>query len=124
MAETKFFPEKHYAKLTPGRSLRIARELQGVTQAELAEMTGISQPAVSALERDEEQMGIDRAKKLARALRVHPAVLAFPDWDVVRETRRAPPEKRQQVRSRRTLHASKARPSRGRSVAGARSGAR
>src|SRR5580765_5216190 len=105
MAETKFFPEKHYAKLTPGRSLRIARELQGITQAELAEMTGISQPAVSALERDEEQMGIERAKKLARALRVHPAVLAFPDWDVVREASRASSERGRQARPRRSARA-------------------
>ena len=34
-------------------------------------------------------LGIERAEKLARALRVHPAVLLFPQWDVAKESKRA-----------------------------------
>jgi len=29
---------------------------------------------------------VERAKVLARALKVHPAVLVFPSWDVERES--------------------------------------
>ena len=57
------------------------RELQELTQGELAEAAGVSQPVLSNLERDKEALGVERAKKLARALKVHPAVLLFPDWD-------------------------------------------
>jgi hypothetical protein len=31
----------------------------------------------------------DRAEKLARALKVHPAVLLWPNWDVELESKRA-----------------------------------
>lgn len=56
-----------------GQSVRIARELNELSQNELAGLTGIAQSTISAIE-------TDRAKKLARALRVHPAVLLFPGW--------------------------------------------
>lgn len=77
-----FVPAKKYGKLTPGKALKIYRELQGFTQAELAEMSGLKQATISSLEHDRVAMGIDRAKVLAHALKVHPAVLAFADWDV------------------------------------------
>ena len=75
-------PEKTYATLTPGDSLRVVRELQEMTQTELAERTGIPQGTISALERGAKTLGADRAAKLAVALAVHPAVLLFPDWKV------------------------------------------
>ena len=58
------------------------RELQGLTQSELAELTGIPQSNISALESGTRQMGRERALVLAKALHVHPAVLLFPDFDM------------------------------------------
>lgn len=79
MAE-KTYREKHYAKLTPGKSVRMLRELHDMTQAELAKRAGLTQGTVSAIESGAKAVGIERAKRLAKALRVHPAVIAFPDW--------------------------------------------
>ena len=69
-----------------GDSVRILRELQELSQNELAELTGIPQSTISAIERDRVNLGVERAKVLARALRCHPAVLVFPGWDVERES--------------------------------------
>ena len=74
-------PAKFRGKLTPGKALRIYREANGLTQGELAKRTGITQNAVSALENDRSALGVDRAKVLARVLKVHPANLAFAGWD-------------------------------------------
>jgi transcriptional regulator with XRE-family HTH domain len=65
-----------------GESVRIMRELQELSQNELAAMTGIPQSTLSAIEHDRVKLGVERAKMLARALRCHPAVLVFPGWDV------------------------------------------
>ena len=64
-----------------GESVRIVRELQGLSQNELADLTGIPQSTISAIENDRVQLGVERAKVLARALQCHPAVLVFPGWD-------------------------------------------
>lgn len=68
-----------------GESVRIIRELQGLSQNELASLTGIPQSTLSAIEHDKVKLGVARAKVLARALKCHPAVLVFPGWDVDRE---------------------------------------
>ncbi len=81
LLKSEFVPAKKYGKLTPGKALKIYRELQGLTQAELAKKTGLKQATISSLEHDRVVMGIDRAKTLALALRVHPSTLAFADWD-------------------------------------------
>lgn len=69
-----------------GDSVRVLRELQELSQNDLAQLTGIPQSTISAIERDRVNVGVERAKVLARALRCHPAVLVFPDWDVERES--------------------------------------
>jgi transcriptional regulator with XRE-family HTH domain len=75
----------HRAKKTVdvsvGESVRIIRELQGLSQNELADLTGIPQSTISAIENDRVQLGVERAKALGRALQCHPAVLVFPGWD-------------------------------------------
>ena len=82
----------HYRKarrrieVTVGESVRIIRELQELSQNQLSELSGIPQSTISAIERDRVNIGVDRAKVLARALKVHPAVLVFPGWDVERES--------------------------------------
>lgn len=73
-------PARLRAHMTPGQALRTVRELQGMSQRDLAEASGIAQPVLSAMENGRTTIGTERAKKLARALRVHPAVIVFADW--------------------------------------------
>ena len=77
---------KRQIEVSPGESVRIIRELQELSQNELAGLTGIPQSTISAIERDRVNLGVERAKVLARALQVHPAVLVFPGWDVKHES--------------------------------------
>ena len=77
---------KKRVELSVGESVRIIRELQELSQNELAAATGIPQSTISAIERERVKLGLERAKILARALRVHPVVLVFPGWEVERES--------------------------------------
>jgi len=65
-----------------GESVRIIRELQELSQTELAALTGIPQSTISGIENNRIQIGVERAKVLARALKCHPAVLVFPGWEI------------------------------------------
>lgn len=69
-----------------GESVRILRVLQELSQNDLAKLTGIPQSTLSAIENDRVNLGVERAKILARALKCHPAVLVFPGWDVQQES--------------------------------------
>src|ERR1700730_1283455 len=77
----EFRPAKKRAEVSVGESVRILRELQGLSQNQLAELSGVAQATLSAIENDRVRLGVERAKVLARALRCHPAVLVFPGWD-------------------------------------------
>ncbi|WP_317622908.1 helix-turn-helix transcriptional regulator [Thiohalobacter sp.] len=77
---------KKLVDVSVGESVRILRELQEMSQNELSELTGIPQSTISAIENDRVNLGVERAKVLARALKCHPAVLVFPGWDVRRES--------------------------------------
>ncbi len=68
-----------------GESVKIIRKLQELSQNELASITGIPQSTLSAIEHDKINLGVERAKTLARALQCHPAVLVFPGWDIRHE---------------------------------------
>ena len=68
--------------LTSGDSVRVAREMLGWTQNELSKRTKIPQSTISGIESNSITLGVERAKKLAIALNVHPAVLLFPQWEV------------------------------------------
>lgn len=78
---SQFRPAKKRIDVSVGESLRIVRELQGLSQNELAQRTGIPQTTLSAIENDRVRLGVERAKVLARALKCHPAVLVFPGWE-------------------------------------------
>ena len=69
-----------------GEAVRILRELQEMSQNELAAATSIAQSTISAIENNRIRLGVERAKILAKALRCHPAVLVFPGWDVEKES--------------------------------------
>ena len=77
-----FRPAKKRINVSVGESVRIIRELQELSQNRLAEITGIPQATISAIENDRVTLGVERAKILARALKCHPAVLLFPGWDI------------------------------------------
>jgi transcriptional regulator with XRE-family HTH domain len=82
----RFSPAKARRQLSVGQSVRIARELNELSQNELAGLTGIAQSTISAIETDRVKLGAERAKTLARALKVHPAVLLFPGWRTADES--------------------------------------
>lgn len=69
-------------EVSVGESARILRELQELSQSELSGLTGIPQSTISAIENGRINLGVERAKILARVLKCHPAVLLFPGWDV------------------------------------------
>lgn len=73
---------KNTVEVSVGESVRIIRELQGLSQNQLAELTGIPQSTLSAIENDRVSLGVERAKVIASALRCHPAVLVFPGWEI------------------------------------------
>ena len=73
---------KKQIDVSVGESVRIIRELQEMSQNDLSKATGIPQSTISAIENDRVNLGVERAKQLAKALKCHPAVLVFPGWDV------------------------------------------
>ena len=82
MVRSGFRKAQKLVDVSVGESVRIIRELQEFSQNELAELSGIPQSTISAIENDRVSLGVERAKVLARALRCHPAVLVFPGWEV------------------------------------------
>lgn len=80
-----FTKAKKTVEVSVGDSVRILRELQELSQNELASLSGIPQSTLSAIEHDKVKLGVERAKMLARALKCHPSVLVFPGWDIDQE---------------------------------------
>jgi transcriptional regulator with XRE-family HTH domain len=91
-------PARRRIEVSVGESVRLVRELQGLSQNALARRTGIPQATLSAIENDRVRLGVERAKVLARALKCHPGVLVFPGWVLPTEAAGEPP--------RATLHLS------------------
>jgi transcriptional regulator with XRE-family HTH domain len=83
---SEFRRAKPRIRLSSGEPVRIMRELQELSQNQLAEAAGIPQSTISAIERERVNLGVERAKVLARALKCHPAVLVFPGWDASAES--------------------------------------
>lgn len=77
-----YIPARKRVDVTPGESVRIVRELQGLSQTQLSALCGIPQTTISSIENGRVNLGVERAKVLANALRVHPAVLVFPGWQI------------------------------------------
>lgn len=77
---------RRQVEVSAGESVRIIRELQGMSQNELSAISGIPQSTISGIECDRINVGVERAKQLSRALKCHPAVLVFPGWDVESES--------------------------------------
>jgi transcriptional regulator with XRE-family HTH domain len=81
----EYRPAKKRIEVSVGESVRIVRELQELSQNQLSALTGIPQSTISAIENDRVNLGVERAKTLATALKVHPGVLVFPGWELPEE---------------------------------------
>ena len=82
MDKKNFVKAKINVQMTPAEMLKTIRELQGLSQLDLAKLTGMTQSNISALETGAKNIGRERALVLAKALKVHPAVILFPDFDI------------------------------------------
>ena len=76
-----FIPARAHAHVTTGEVIRILREKKGWTQEDLARRCRISTSNLSMLENDRIDIGKRRAEQLARAFKVHPAILMFPEYE-------------------------------------------
>ncbi len=74
---------KKHIDVSVGESVCILRKLQGLSQNQLAGLTGIPQSTISGIENNRISLGVERSKVIARALKCHPAVLVFPGWDIM-----------------------------------------
>ena len=77
----EYRPAKKRIEVSAGESVRILRELQELSQSQLSALTGIAQATISAIN-GRVNLGVERAKVFAHALKCHPAVLVFPGWEV------------------------------------------
>jgi DNA-binding XRE family transcriptional regulator len=75
----KLIPARKRIDVTPGESVRIVRELQGLSQTRLSALCGIPQTTISSIENGRVNPGVERAKVLGRC---HPAVLVFSGWQL------------------------------------------
>lgn len=72
---------KMRARPTTGALVKEYRELQGMSQQALAEAAHLPQATISAIEHDRVPLGIVRAKRIGKALKVHPVVLLSPRFE-------------------------------------------
>lgn len=63
-----------------GEWIRTLRELNQMSQEDLAQETGIPQTTISSIENGKISLGAERSKVFANAFDVHPAVILFSDW--------------------------------------------
>lgn len=77
-----YTPARKRVDVTPGESVRIVRKLQGLSQTQLFALCGVPRTTISSIENGRVNLGVERAKTLAAALRCHPAVLVFPGWQL------------------------------------------
>ena len=82
LRKSDFIVSQDTISATPGEMLAALRELQGLSQGELSRLTGIAQSNISNMEKGRQSIGRERAITLARALKVHPAVILFPNYQL------------------------------------------
>lgn len=81
MDKKAFSPAKKRATLTTGEVIRMLRELKGWTQEELVRRPGVNAKNISLLENNRVDIGKRRTEQLAKAFKVHPAIIMFPDYE-------------------------------------------
>lgn len=68
-----------FPKSEPGDIVRAFRKMAGLTQADLAEVTGIAESHISGIESGRVKIGIERALAFAAAFGVDPDRILFPN---------------------------------------------
>jgi transcriptional regulator with XRE-family HTH domain len=81
MNSEEFSPARKRATVSTGEAIRMLRDLKGWTQEELAQRSGVNAKNISLLENDRVDIGKRRAEKLAKAFKIHPAVIMFPEYE-------------------------------------------
>lgn len=76
----EFNLSKSRVALSSGQCIKIYREAQNLTQSQLAERAGLTQATISGLESNRLTLGVERAERIAKVLKVHPGLIAFPSW--------------------------------------------
>ena len=64
----EFTPATRHIEVSVGESVRILRELHKLSRSELADISGITQLTISAIENERVSLGVERDKTLARTL--------------------------------------------------------
>ena len=77
LSDNDFVKTQSFGNLTPAKALKIYREKSGFTQLELAEKVGLKQSTISSMESGRTAIGVDRAKVIAKALRIQPSAIIF-----------------------------------------------
>lgn len=70
-----FVPARRFVEVSAGESVRVLRELNGLSQEELAALTAIPGPTILAIESGSVPLDVSGAAVLAKALHCNPAVL-------------------------------------------------
>lgn len=78
----KLIPAKKRVDVTPCESVRIIRELQGLSQTQLSALCVIPQTTNSSIENGRVNMDVERSNAMAMALQCRAAVLVFRSWQV------------------------------------------
>ncbi|OKP98720.1 helix-turn-helix domain-containing protein [Paenibacillus sp. P46E] len=71
-----------------GNRVRIIRKIKGLTQQQLAELSGLDDAYIGAVERGERNFSIDTLEKIVTALKIQPTEL-FQNLDGLSETEAA-----------------------------------
>ena len=78
-----FKSAKGHTALSTGEVIRMLRELKGWTQKELAKRSKITETNISLLENEKVEIGKKRAEQLAKAFKIHPAIIMFPEYEQI-----------------------------------------
>ena len=78
MKERNFFDLK-LEKATSGEIIKAFRKNFQITQKELAEVTGIAETNLSAIENNKIEIGVKRAVLIGAALGLDPSFILFPE---------------------------------------------
>jgi transcriptional regulator with XRE-family HTH domain len=75
-----YLEEKRHIDVSVAEMLKITREFAGLSQAQLAKLSNVPQSAISAIENERLDLGVERARRLGDAMGVHPGTLLYPGW--------------------------------------------
>lgn len=81
-------------EMTPGEVVRGARVDAGVSQEEMAEITGIQRTNISAIENNRISMTSHYAEIFAAVLKIHPADILYPNRQIKKSSEILEIEKR------------------------------